>query len=136
MIITFIREKFRIETVEEIPKRLDFMAHELNTHKKFYDCLTKVIMECSPSNTFKEKPSLKQSWKWIKSLMEEYMMMKTRLRKNSKSSNSTQQAKEPEGQVANQREEKIFENKNVAEVFNDIQRNFGGTRFLGDGGMK
>ena len=34
------------------------------------------MLNCSPPNTFKSKPTMKQIWKWIKSFLTEYMKLK------------------------------------------------------------
>ena len=46
---------------------------------KFVDCITDLIIECSPSNAYGGgKPSLKECWKWIKNMVRDYMTIKKR----------------------------------------------------------
>ena len=51
-----------------------------NYHKttsKFIDCLTNLIVECSPPNAYKDgKPGLKEAWRWIKNVVQDYMSIK------------------------------------------------------------
>lgn len=57
--------------------------HYLNTaytiHKKsqkIIERLSELVIQCSPSNTFIKPPTIHQIWKWITSLVEEYMKLK------------------------------------------------------------
>jgi len=57
--------------------------HHLNAaytlHKKsqkIMERLSELVIQCSPSNTFTKPPSIHQIWKWITSLVEEYMKLK------------------------------------------------------------
>lgn len=85
IILTYVKDKLHLKEFSEIPKKFDLMINELTNHKKFYESLAKVIIECSPVGTFRERPTLKQIWKWIKNLMEEYMNLKMDSRKRSRS---------------------------------------------------
>ena len=62
------------------------MEHQLSvkdadqSHKsmmKFVDCVTELVIECSPSNAFVgSRPTLKENWKWIKNMVKDYMVIK------------------------------------------------------------
>ena len=57
------------------------MKHDLKVYEKFYESLAKAIIDCSPPDTYKLKPpNLKQIWKWIRNLIEEYMIIKTNIK--------------------------------------------------------
>jgi hypothetical protein len=47
--------------------------------KKLVDRISDMIIQCSPSGSFKKEPSSHQIWKWITSLVEEYMKIKKSL---------------------------------------------------------
>ena len=57
------------------------MKHDLKVYEKFYDSLAKAVVDCSPPEAYKMKPpNLKQIWKWIRNLIEEYMILKTKFK--------------------------------------------------------
>lgn len=50
---------------------------------KFIDCVINLIIECSPSNAFNGgKPTLKESWKWIKNIIRDYKVKRDSLDEN------------------------------------------------------
>ena len=76
---------------------------------KFYESLIKIIRECNPNSYVDmiiqqndQKKGLKYIWKWIKTLMDDYMKMKTKIK--------IQQTKE------------INHNKEVVELFNQLRK--------------
>lgn len=54
------------------------LAHQYKSMQKFVDSITDMVVECSPQGFWKEKPSLKQVWKWIKNIMVDYIELKRR----------------------------------------------------------
>ena len=48
----------------------------LKRYKKFFNKLSQLVIDCSPSGVFYSKPNLKQVWIWITRLLEEYMKLK------------------------------------------------------------
>lgn len=44
--------------------------------KKLIQRLSDLVIQCSPSNTFTQSPTYQQIWRWITSLVEEYMNLK------------------------------------------------------------
>lgn len=57
------------------------MRHDLKVYEKFYESLAKAVVDCSPPDTYRFKPpNLKQIWKWIRNLIEEYMVIKTTIK--------------------------------------------------------
>jgi len=43
---------------------------------KFTTCIQDLVLRCSPHGTYSGTPTLKQAWKWVKRLMEDYMTLK------------------------------------------------------------
>ena len=66
----------RAELDVENPEDLVSKVKELKSSAKFNAAVTDMVMKCAPPGYFTEKPSLKESWKFIKSIMEEYMNLK------------------------------------------------------------
>jgi len=57
------------------------MKHDLRVYEKFHETLAKAVIDCSPPDMYKLKPpNLKQIWKWIRNLIEEYMVIKTKIK--------------------------------------------------------
>lgn len=54
------------------------LRHQLQVFEKFHESLAKAVVDCSPPNTYKLRPTLKEIWKWVRNLIEEYMVLKTR----------------------------------------------------------
>ena len=44
--------------------------------RKLVDRVSDMIVQCSPSGTFEKEPTIHQIWKWITSLVEDYMRIK------------------------------------------------------------
>ena len=44
--------------------------------KKIIDRISNMIVQCSPEGLFKNEPTIRQIWKWITRLLEEYMKIK------------------------------------------------------------
>ncbi|KAM3135486.1 hypothetical protein pb186bvf_012369 [Paramecium bursaria] len=51
--------------------------YDPNQLQKFVTCIVEMVVSCSPQ--YKQKPSLKKCWKWLKAILEEYMAMKKQL---------------------------------------------------------
>jgi regulator of replication initiation timing len=69
-----------VESVKEVLQKvlnLKNNCKNFNKLQKFFDSLSKLIIECSPENTYTKPPTLKQVWKWITTLLEDYMKLKT-----------------------------------------------------------
>lgn len=66
-------ENFKENEVERL-------RHQLKVFEKFHESLAKAVLDCSPPNTYKLRPTLKEIWKWIRKLIEEYMVLKTQLK--------------------------------------------------------
>lgn len=57
--------------------KLTSIIEGYRSNVKFVDKMKKLVEECSPPNSYRNQhPTLKQTWRWIKTLMEEYMKMK------------------------------------------------------------
>ena len=62
---------------------------EIKSQIKFTECVFDMVVSCHPKDFFENsRPTLKQSWKWLKKLMEEYMNLK----RNENSFTSTNEA--------------------------------------------
>jgi hypothetical protein len=66
-----------INSLEDVIPKINKIIAENKSYNKFHDSLNKAIIECSPEGRFKNSmPSLKESWKWIKDLIVQYMNLK------------------------------------------------------------
>ena len=66
-----------INCIEDAIPKITNMITDLKSYGKFHDILNKAIVECSPEGSFKNcMPNLKESWKWIRNLMVQYMNLK------------------------------------------------------------
>ena len=71
-----IINELQIDNVGEILPRIIELIHYERSTTKFTTCVQDLVLRCSPPGCFSLTPTLKQSWKWLKSLMEEYMNLK------------------------------------------------------------
>lgn len=52
---------------------------DLKSQQKFIDCMTKAVIDCSPAGLYKNNsPTIKQIWKWVRNVLQEYMELKKR----------------------------------------------------------
>lgn len=68
-----------------VSKTKDFyskLSHLQSHHSKYkksiklIDRLSDMVVQCSPSGSFKKEPTIHQIWRWVVSLVEEYMKIK------------------------------------------------------------
>ena len=58
------------------------IAHLKNSHAKYkksktlVDRISSMILQCTPEGAFKAKPKIREIWKWITRILEEYMKIK------------------------------------------------------------
>jgi len=71
-----LADELEVQNMNEILPRLKEILHESKSNTKFVDKVTELVASCSPPGHFKSRPTVKQAWKWIRRLMEEYMSMK------------------------------------------------------------
>ena len=71
-----IIDELQIESIGEILPRIIELIHYERSTTKFTMCIQDLVLRCSPPGCFSSSPTLKQSWKWLKGLMEEYMNLK------------------------------------------------------------
>jgi len=75
-ILKEIITELEIENIGDILPRIKEIQETSKTNNKFVDSLLELVARCSPKGSFEGKPNVKQAWKWIKRLMEEYMTIK------------------------------------------------------------
>ena len=52
---------------------------DLKSQQKFIDCMTKAVIDCSPAGLYKNNsPTIKQIWRWVRKVLQEYMELKKR----------------------------------------------------------
>ncbi|KAL4499709.1 hypothetical protein ABPG72_017249 [Tetrahymena utriculariae] len=74
----------RHEQIETLPRIIADMKDINKNLTKFTDCIIQMVVACHPKDFFTKNnpnrnnlPTLKQSWKWLKQIMEEYMHLKS-----------------------------------------------------------
>ncbi|KAL4476143.1 hypothetical protein ABPG74_009876 [Tetrahymena malaccensis] len=74
----------RHEQIETLPRIIAEMKDINKNLTKFTDCIIQMVVACHPKDFFTKNnpngnnlPTLKQSWKWLKQIMEEYMHLKS-----------------------------------------------------------
>ena len=60
-------------------RELAELLHYKKNTQKFVDSITEMVMECSPKEYWKAKPSLKQIWKWLKNIITDYIDLKRKV---------------------------------------------------------
>jgi hypothetical protein len=65
-----------ISSLETEVKRLASCKKKFEMTNRFIDRLTETVLTFSPPNAFPTDPTLKQIWKWLRRLIEEYMGLK------------------------------------------------------------
>jgi len=75
-ILKEIITELEIENIGDILPRIKEIQESSKINNKFVDSLLDLVARCSPAGSFEGRPNVKQAWKWIKRLMEEYMNMK------------------------------------------------------------
>lgn len=61
---------------EEIKLQISNIKAQNNQMRKFIDSVLDMVEQCHPRDYFKERPGLKYVWKWLKSVLEKYMMLR------------------------------------------------------------
>jgi len=61
---------------KEAVSKLKSLVKDHGLVQKFADRFIELVYQCSPPGFFNGKPNLKDAWKWMKRLMEEYMILK------------------------------------------------------------
>ncbi|CAD8155373.1 unnamed protein product [Paramecium octaurelia] len=78
---------------QDISEELQIVKSKYSNEHKFVESLLQMVISCHPEHSFREQPSLKQAWKWLKSILSDYLALKqqTRIQKegSSQSSSST-----------------------------------------------
>ncbi|CAD8152543.1 unnamed protein product [Paramecium pentaurelia] len=82
-------QKSILKLEQDLITRRSKYSHE----HKFVESLLHMVISCHPENSFREQPSLKQAWKWLKSILSDYLQLKQKTRNyqegSSQSSSST-----------------------------------------------
>ncbi|CAK75968.1 unnamed protein product (macronuclear) [Paramecium tetraurelia] len=78
---------------QDISEELQIIKSKYSHEHKFVESLLHMVISCHPENSFREQPSLKQAWKWLKSILSDYLQLKQKTRNyqegSSQSSSST-----------------------------------------------
>ena len=82
-VLSDLRSELGLDSLcELLPKVRELSGYQKSTHK-FSSAIGDMVVKCSPEGQFAESyPSLKQSWKFIKTVMEEYMALKRQTQNN------------------------------------------------------
>ncbi|CAK75474.1 unnamed protein product (macronuclear) [Paramecium tetraurelia] len=78
---------------QDISEELQIVKSKYSNEHKFVESLLHMVISCHPEHSFREQPSLKQAWKWLKSILSDYLALKQQTRNqkegSSQSSSST-----------------------------------------------
>lgn len=77
LLLSEIMQELEAENLEELPQKARNLKFFNKEAGKLVDCLTDMIINCAPEGYFTNtKPTMKQIWKWLKSILKEYMILK------------------------------------------------------------
>ncbi|CAD8057818.1 unnamed protein product [Paramecium primaurelia] len=65
---------------QDISEELQILKSKYSHEHKFIESLLQMVISCHPDNSFREQPSLKQTWKWLKLILADYMTLKQQSR--------------------------------------------------------
>ncbi|KAL4439645.1 hypothetical protein ABPG74_004047 [Tetrahymena malaccensis] len=69
----------QFDKIELLPEKVSNLINENKQNGKFIKSMKELMMKCSPTNYFgSSEPSLKIIWKFIKKVMEEYTILKSK----------------------------------------------------------
>lgn len=71
-----LKNELDVHSSAELVPRVRELLTSQKTSTKFTTALTDMVTKCAPPGYFGGKPALKESWKFIKKIMEEYMNLK------------------------------------------------------------
>lgn len=71
-----ILDKLSISYLDEILPKITELLSKVKEFELFHQCLGKAIKDCSPIGLWKDHPTVKEQWKWVKNIMIEYMNLK------------------------------------------------------------
>ena len=85
----------KANSLEELHSEIaEFKSYHKQVNK-FAELVMDMVVNCHPNNFFPgNKPSLKQAWKWLKSVLEKYMQLKKSTIKNEESIKSAMAVEE------------------------------------------
>lgn len=75
-IVYELKAELDVGSSAEVVARVCDLISSQKTSAKFNTAVTDMVTQCAPLGYFNGKPSLKESWKFIKKIMEEYMNLK------------------------------------------------------------
>ena len=67
-------EILKIDNFDEFPKKINTINIEFKLYSKFFNCLKHAIKDCSEK--MNHEVTLKEAWKWIKNLIQNFMTIK------------------------------------------------------------
>ncbi|CAD8063992.1 unnamed protein product [Paramecium sonneborni] len=65
---------------QDVSEELQILKSKYSHEHKFIESLLHMVISCHPDNSFREQPSLKQTWKWLKLILADYMTLKQQSR--------------------------------------------------------
>ena len=71
-----IRHELGLESTTEILQKIQSLVAQCKNSDKFNKAIIEMIVQCAPVGYFSSKPSLKQAWKYVKRIMEEFVILK------------------------------------------------------------
>ncbi|CAD8101059.1 unnamed protein product [Paramecium sonneborni] len=98
---------------EKSPQLNQYDQHQMN---KFVECIVDMVMNCTLSQA-QAKPSLKECWKWLKNILEEYMILKKQILQDTNKTHSTKSSQFVGKEINGER-------KRDHSFFNDLNRRF------------
>ncbi|CAD8186462.1 unnamed protein product [Paramecium octaurelia] len=98
---------------EKSPQLNQYDQHQIN---KFVECIVDMVMNCTLSQA-QAKPSLKECWKWLKNILEEYMILKKQILQDTNKTHSTKSSQFVGKEINGER-------KRDHSFFNDLNRRF------------
>jgi len=78
-VIKEIMHEAGVENVNDVGKKIKELQEGNKSNAKFVNGVLDLVTKCSPPGFFDGTPTVKQAWKWLKMLLEEYMSMKRKI---------------------------------------------------------
>ena len=75
-ILKDISDELELTSIGEIIPTIREILQDHKVNSKFINTVLDLVYNCTPKGYFDGRPTLKQAWKWLKSILEEYMNIK------------------------------------------------------------
>lgn len=75
-VLSDIRNELGLESITDVVPKIQSLIAQNKHNEKFNHAIIDMIYKCAPDGYFDGKPTLKQAWKYVKRIMEEFVQLK------------------------------------------------------------